>query len=345
MILCEGDCEEWFHYECLGWGEDVELDNFTCEDCLTKLHTRMVNMLTPIPKNENQKIIVECPAGRGEKIIIQSTPKKGGGVVARKMKFDKKEQKKNTNTTSTNSTATQTTQTNIQNKSIQTIKQNTNIQTQTETETNNNNEVNYRTTDVSTITHILKQIEILNNQLTIKDQYISKVEREKAKMYVEQVREKERRRLAEEGVEDLEEEVLRLKERSEMLEDEVEELRRQNKIQEEDVRAAEEKVKELDNLVKSVGDGYMDSDPTPSEEEAIRVRTSEYNRRIYDNADGWYRKQMRETKTTQTTPNDITYTIIDNSKTKNTQKNNTQDKAQSTTNRGEYSSAIRGTRC
>ena len=79
MILCEGDCEEWFHYECLGWGEDVELDNFTCEDCLTKLHTKMVNMLTPIPKNENQKIIVEYPAGRGEKIIIQSTPKKGGG--------------------------------------------------------------------------------------------------------------------------------------------------------------------------------------------------------------------------------------------------------------------------
>ena len=76
MIMCERDK---FHYECLGLEEEVEIDNFTCDDCITKLHTKMVNMLTPIPKNESQKIIVDYPAGREEKIVIQSTPKKGGG--------------------------------------------------------------------------------------------------------------------------------------------------------------------------------------------------------------------------------------------------------------------------
>ena len=62
---------------------------------------------------------------------------------------------------------------------------------------------------------------------------------------------------------------------------------------------AEEQVKELENLVKSVGDGYLDSDPTPSEEEAIRIMTSEYNRNIYKCSDRWARKFLRETKTTQ----------------------------------------------
>ena len=48
---------KWLNFKAL-------IDNFTCDDCIKKLHTKMVNMLAPIPKNESKKLVIEYPAGR-----------------------------------------------------------------------------------------------------------------------------------------------------------------------------------------------------------------------------------------------------------------------------------------
>ena len=83
MIMCD-ECHEWFHFICLGIDERVEVEDFNCNKCLEELHTKMIQMLTPIPKMGDEKVIVENPGGRDENIVIQSTPKKGGGGHSQK---------------------------------------------------------------------------------------------------------------------------------------------------------------------------------------------------------------------------------------------------------------------
>ena len=54
MIMCD-ECHEWFHFICLGMDEGEEVEEYNCNVCLEELHTKMIQMVTPIPKMGGRK--------------------------------------------------------------------------------------------------------------------------------------------------------------------------------------------------------------------------------------------------------------------------------------------------